>query len=467
MRAAIYARLSRDTEASTSIDRQVADCRRLIEARGWTEAGVWTDVDVSGWKVAPSDRPGLRDLRSTWGEIDALVFWKLDRLGRNLLDFSALLADAKDANVALVSVTEGFDVTTPMGKAMASIVAIFAEMEAEAISARRASSAKHLATEGRWATGRAPYGWRIAPRDAGAGYRLTLDPDTAPVLREVVAKVTAGESYSAVARWLNAHGHRPPLADAWGPTSVVSMLKDRPGLMGLAQHRGRLVKDAEGRPLVAHEPLLTRSEYEALQAAVDGRSGPQAPRHETPQLLTGLARCAICHRPLFQRHARRRGRVEVSYVCHQRQAPTCPGVSIRVPTLDGAVLDEVKRAVGHLPVVETITTASDATAEDVAELEAALADLAADRYERGLFRGEDGAERFATLYGALEDRLAAVREAARPASTETVETGETFSEALDRADVVEANAVLGSVLEGVYVARKGSEAPRWKISWMA
>lgn len=107
---------------------------------------------------------------------DVALFYRVDRVARSLLDFVGIMRQAEDHGVALVSATESIATSTPTGRAMLQIVAIFAEMESRTISARGTSSVDFLRRNGRRAGGQVPWGWRNAPNPKGAGYVLVLTP---------------------------------------------------------------------------------------------------------------------------------------------------------------------------------------------------------------------------------------------------------------------------------------------------
>src|SRR5690242_6182990 len=109
MRAAIYARVSTlDQEP----ENQLAELRRYVNARGWILVREYTDHGVSGAKESrPALDTLLRDARRR--RFDALVVWRLDRLGRSLRHLVLLLEETQALGVAFVSLAEGIDCTTP------------------------------------------------------------------------------------------------------------------------------------------------------------------------------------------------------------------------------------------------------------------------------------------------------------------------------------------------------------------
>jgi DNA invertase Pin-like site-specific DNA recombinase len=88
-------------------------------------------------------------------EIDVIVVWRLDRWGRSVADLMATLRELLDLGVGFVSLTEALDLTTPSGRAMAGMLAIFAEFEREILRERVKAEIAQARKEGR-AHGRPP-----------------------------------------------------------------------------------------------------------------------------------------------------------------------------------------------------------------------------------------------------------------------------------------------------------------------
>ena len=131
MRAALYARVSTLDQAP---ENQLTELRRYVDARGWT-AQEYVDHGVSG---ARERRPALdqliRDARRR--RFDAVVCWRLDRLGRSLRHLVTLLDEFQALGVSFVSLGEGIDLGTPAGRLQLHILAALAEFESARISER-------------------------------------------------------------------------------------------------------------------------------------------------------------------------------------------------------------------------------------------------------------------------------------------------------------------------------------------
>ncbi len=108
---------------------------------------IFTDV-MTG---ATQKRQGLEEALS-WcdGDNVELVIWKFDRLGRSVTGVLKTLKELNDRGVDVVSITERFDSSTPMGKAMMMILLVFAEMERDMISERTKAGLARARASGSW-----------------------------------------------------------------------------------------------------------------------------------------------------------------------------------------------------------------------------------------------------------------------------------------------------------------------------
>lgn len=148
---------------------------------------IYSDEDYSG---ANTHRPDLQrmlhDIENN--DIDVLIVYQLDRLSRDIRDFSNIYSILDEHNVQFVSVKENIDTTTPIGKAMMYITVVFAQMERETIANRVTDNMITLARDGWWVGGNPPVGYRrkritaengrnhvtleIVPEEAAANVRI-------------------------------------------------------------------------------------------------------------------------------------------------------------------------------------------------------------------------------------------------------------------------------------------------------
>jgi putative DNA-invertase from lambdoid prophage Rac len=144
MRAAVYARVS--THDQQTLGLQSEAMATYIKNRGWVATRQIEDVG-SGAK----DRPGRDSLlkAARRREIDVIVVWRLDRWGRSVTDLMATLREMTELGVGFVSLTEALDLTTPSGRALAGMLAVFAEFEREILRERVRAGIAQARKEGR------------------------------------------------------------------------------------------------------------------------------------------------------------------------------------------------------------------------------------------------------------------------------------------------------------------------------
>tara|TARA_R110002072_G_scaffold166502_2_gene319746 strand:- start:1383 stop:2009 length:627 start_codon:yes stop_codon:yes gene_type:complete len=139
LKAALYARVStNDQDAET----QLRELRQYVERRGWSLVEEFVDHGVSGSKTS---RPALNRLmkRAQRRDVDVIVVWALDRLGRSLSHLVALMDQLGALGVDLAVLTQPIDTTTPTGKLTFQILGAVAEFERSMIRSRvRAGVAK-------------------------------------------------------------------------------------------------------------------------------------------------------------------------------------------------------------------------------------------------------------------------------------------------------------------------------------
>ena len=192
LRVGLYARVS--THDQQTLPMQLSAMGEYVERRGWTVKVEISEVG-SGAKERQKREELLKAARRR--EIDVIIVWRLDRWGRSLVDLVSTLGELGDLGVGFVSLTEALDLTTPTGRAMAGLLAVFAEFERDILRERVKAGIAQARAEGK------PHG----------------RPKTASLLKEQVEDMyEADMSKSEIARRLSI-----------GRTSVRRMLEDGGG----------------------------------------------------------------------------------------------------------------------------------------------------------------------------------------------------------------------------------------------
>jgi DNA invertase Pin-like site-specific DNA recombinase len=147
-RAAIYARVS--TTNGQTPENQLAQLREVATKAGWEVAGEFVDEGISGAK-GRDKRPAFDNLckAATKRQVDVVMAWSVDRLGRSLQDLVAFLGDLQASGVDLYLHQQGIDTTTPGGKALFQMMGVFAEFERAMIRERVNAGLARARAEGK------------------------------------------------------------------------------------------------------------------------------------------------------------------------------------------------------------------------------------------------------------------------------------------------------------------------------
>jgi DNA invertase Pin-like site-specific DNA recombinase len=146
-RAGIYLRVS-TTDQTT--DNQRLDLQRVAAQRGWNVVELYIDHGISGSK-GRDKRPAFDQLckDATNGKLDLVAAWSIDRLGRSLQHVVTFLNELNAMNVDLYLHQQSVDSSTPGGKAMLSMCAVFAEFERNMIIERVSAGIARARSQGR------------------------------------------------------------------------------------------------------------------------------------------------------------------------------------------------------------------------------------------------------------------------------------------------------------------------------
>ena len=153
MRVGLYARVP--THDQQTLPLQIKSMREYVRKRGWRVGLEVKDVG-SGATERPQREALMRAAMRR--EIDLILVWRLDRWVRSLADLVVTLKELGELGVGFVSLSEALDLTTPTGRAMAGMLAVFAEFEREILRERVRAGIAQARKEGR------PHG---RPKSAG------------------------------------------------------------------------------------------------------------------------------------------------------------------------------------------------------------------------------------------------------------------------------------------------------------
>ena len=205
-RIAIYSRKSKETDTGESIKTQIELCKFYFDKQ--YEKCTYEIFEDEGFSGGNIDRPSFKRMMilAKHKQFDIVAVYKIDRIARNIVDFMNIFSDLEKNNITLVSITEGFDATTPAGRMMMTMLAGLAEMERMNIAQRVKDNMNSLAKLGRWSGGTTPTGYEselIINENGKKEYYLKLIENEAPIIEKIFTMAAEGYTTFKIGKTLN------------------------------------------------------------------------------------------------------------------------------------------------------------------------------------------------------------------------------------------------------------------------
>lgn len=219
--ATVYSRVSSPNQVREySLEEQERRCRERCDLMGWRVRYLFREEGVSG---ATLNRPKFQIMleKARMERFDILVFWKLDRFCRSLVDLVNIERELREYSISLHSVTEQIDTTTPVGKFNFRNLASAAELERELIKERSKMGMHALARQHKWPNNYPPLGY-----DKREDGKLNINEGEAKLVTRIFNKYLDFKSMPEVAFRLNEKGIKTKRKNAWSVPSIKKVLDD-------------------------------------------------------------------------------------------------------------------------------------------------------------------------------------------------------------------------------------------------
>ncbi|GIO06275.1 serine recombinase [Brevibacillus reuszeri] len=341
MKLAVYARVSSDDQAERgTIENQLEFARKYADLHQLEVVKWYKDDGVTGTlplDARPAGRDLLQDAKN--GEIDLLLIYRLDRLGRSARIILNSVHELESDGVKIRSMTEPFDTGDPSGRFLLTILAGVADLERETIIERLWYGANRAARAGKWLGGIVPYGYRVNSE----GYLEVCDdllPNTDMTESGVVRLIfhmlaNKGHSCIKVADYLNALGVPPSYvkddrkitrgkrkentAGIWRPARIRGIITN-PTYKGIHEYGKRSTRQRE---VIEREvPAIVDVEtWEKAQQVLRDNQLEAVRNTKNSYLLRSLMKCQCCGLTYVGIHYYRSNRtLKGYYVCTGKQA---------------------------------------------------------------------------------------------------------------------------------------------------
>lgn len=232
---AIYSRKSKFTGKGESIENQIELCKnQLINKYNIKEENIkiYQDEGFTGYNTnRPQFQEMIKDIRNK--KIKCVIVYRLDRISRNVTDFCNLKNEFIKYNTDFISVTENFDTSTPMGRAMLMISSVFAQLERDTIAERIRDNMYELAKTGRWLGGNTPLGYKSEKIETLSVdgkrknlYKLDIVFEEAEIIKLIWNKMCELKSLSKLEAYLLQKGIKTRNGNNFTRFSLITILKN-------------------------------------------------------------------------------------------------------------------------------------------------------------------------------------------------------------------------------------------------
>ena len=341
MKVIIYVRVSTADQAKEghSIPEQLDRLKKYCEAMDWTIVETFIDPGFSGGSL---DRPGLKDMIKfiKAEKVDKVVVYKLDRLSRSQKDTLYLIEDVfLNNNTDFVSMNENFDTSTPFGRAMIGILAVFAQLEREQIKERMTMGREARAKQGYYtgSSEHSPIGYEYINGE------LMVNEYEKMLVNEVFDLFLGGTPINGICTILNNKGltHRYGI---WNNFTVGRVLRNR--------HYIGEVRFADNWYPGRHEAIVNFDVFEKAQVLLKYREDNLKSDNKHSTYLGGFLWCKQCgaryHPQYWYKMANGKQRV---YCCYSRSKkmkkmivdPNCKNKNYKAVELEQIVFNEIRK----------------------------------------------------------------------------------------------------------------------------
>lgn len=361
-KVAIYCRVSRDDPRKTPIERQEEDCRAYAEQEGWTVGVVYADRGISAAdpsKVRPEFDRMLAAVES--GQVDVVLFWKWDRLTRQMAQLERVREVARAYGARFIAVAEpNVDIGSDQGILLAQILMAVAEAEVRATRTRLLRQRRELAKQGKSKGGPRPFGY--------GGDHTTVIEEEAALIREACDRVLQGHSLSSICYDWRDRGIKTSTGkDSFGSGGLRKILT-RWRNAGIREDLGEPVGPAAWPAIISEDTLMQ------VRTVLLGNPRKRVSR---TFLLKGLLVCGKCGEKMQGNH---KSSGVIRYQCQRRpNSPACGGIGAAAKRLEPWVWEQYcERMEGT-----DLSGSYDITAilVRIGEFQAKLNDLASDHQE--------------------------------------------------------------------------------------
>jgi DNA invertase Pin-like site-specific DNA recombinase len=357
-RAALYLRVSTPRQAEK--DLSIPDQRRQLEAWGRQHSfDVVAEYVEPGASATDDRRPQfqrmMEDATRRDRPFDAILVHSFSRFFRDSFLFELHRRSLEKSGVALISITQTVSEDSA-GKMSRQLMSIFDEYQSRENAKHVIRAMKENARQGYWNGSQPPFGYKavaVETRADAVKKRLVIDPVESEIVREVFKLYLEGNGVRAIAARMNRKNI--PYRDGKFTSALTHKILTREAYIGRhyfnrTDSRAKKVKARSEWVWFETPTIIDPDVFQTVQDRLASRRPTRTPPRvvNSPTLLTGIAKCAICGGGMTIRTGKS-GRYRY-YACNNRinkGSSTCRGLSIRMEHLDDIVVHELESRISQ------------------------------------------------------------------------------------------------------------------------
>lgn len=327
-KAALYIRVSTNHQIDKdSLPLQRKDLITYAEViLGISDYEIFEDAGYSGKNI---ERPAYQDMmrRCRTGEFSHILVWKIDRISRNLLDFTSMYAELKNLGIVFISKNEQFDTSAAIGKAMLQIILVFAELERNMTSERVSATMLDRAKKGLWNGANIPYGYTWSKE---AKFPI-VNEEEAAIVKQIFEKYASLQSLRKVVNWLLSQNIPTKRGGRWQTRTIQQMLNN-PFYTGTLRYNYKSAARGKTKPQEewiimenTHQGIVDKDLFDTCQTVLTRNINFTDKERKIKHvfhvnIFAGIMRCNCCGKTLKAQigKARNSGIQFASYHCLAR-----------------------------------------------------------------------------------------------------------------------------------------------------
>lgn len=418
----IYPRKSVYRDNSDSVQVQVQLCKDY--------AGIiYKDQEIEfkiydrdeGFSGKNTNRPSFQEMMADVkaGILNVVMVYKLDRISRNVQEFSAMYEIFQQHDVSFISVKESFDTTTPMGRTVMYILAAFAQLERENTSERVTDNMRALGASGKWTGGKLPSGMVSVRRQIGDKEHSYLEVDNSSIWRPklLYQLILDGYSITKIERYCRDHGIKSQTGKFLNVSQIYGILSNpvycqnsieayyyfndqgctlpdqalfdgTKGLIGYGKTKTgkdsqkKQDKDNWDIAIGIHDPVIPASDWIAVQKRLGINKMIRSPKHEVG-ILKGVLKCSCGAGMNIRTYVKNNIRFSYYYCANMARMGKeyCDTEYVRVEKIDESFIDQLRKiqmnpASLHSKKDSNITLqSSDSIRDEIKKLQSSIDNL--------------------------------------------------------------------------------------------